>query len=274
PADVWTTVARERVASVQIVGDAFARPLIDELHRHSYDLSALRFIVSGGAVLSAVNKQALLDLVPGVQVIDIVGSSEAGRQGVHTSSTRSGAATGSFGPSAGATVLDDARTAELAPGTGAIGWLASAGRVPLGYLGDPDKTRATFPVIGGSRYSVPGDRARRAADGSIELLGREAVCINTGGEKVFAEEVEQVLKAHPAVVDALVVGRPSELWGQEVVAVVHLRAPASDDELRAACAEHLARYKLPKAIIRRDAIGRTPSGKPDYTWAKTQVSGQ
>jgi len=271
-ADVWATIARERVTSVQIVGDAFARPLLDELHRHRYDLSSLRFVVSGGAVLSAVNKQAFVDLIPGVQVIDIVGSSESGRQGVHTSSARSGATTGTFGPSAGAAVLDEARQRELPPGSTELGWLATSGRVPLGYLGDPEKTTATFPVVGGVRYSVPGDRARRAADGSIELLGRDAVCINTGGEKVFAEEVEQTLKTHPAVVDVLVVGRPSEVWGQEVVAVVQLRAEATDDELRAACAAHLARYKLPKAFVRTDTIARTPSGKPDYAWARARVT--
>ncbi len=159
----------------------------------------------------------------------------------------------------------------LSPGDPELGWLAQGGRVPLGYLGDPDKTAATFPTIAGRRYAVAGDRARLLADGSVELHGRDSVTINTGGEKVFAEEVEQALKRHPAVFDAVVVGRPSERWGQEVVAVVHLRAeaePPSDDELRAAAAPHLARYKLPRAFVRVPAIERSPSGKPDYRWAR------
>jgi fatty-acyl-CoA synthase len=170
-------------------------------------------------------------------------------------------------------VLDATRDRELAPGSAEIGWLATAGFVPLGYLGDAEKTAATFPVVDGVRYSVPGDRARRAGDGSIVLLGRDAATINSGGEKIFAEEVEAVLMSHPAVYDALVVGRPSARWGQEVVAVVHLRAePApSDDELQAHCATELARYKIPKAFVRRDYVQRSPSGKPDYAWARAQL---
>jgi fatty-acyl-CoA synthase len=275
PADVWLTVERERVTSLQVVGDAFARPLVDELHRHPYDLSALRFVVSGGAVLSASLKAELLRLLPHAQVLDIVGSSEGGRQGVQTTASADAARTGTFDPSAGATVLDHERTHELAPGSPEIGWLATAGRVPLGYLNDPVKTAATFPVVQGVRYSVPGDRARRLADGSIELLGRESVTINTGGEKVFAEEVELAVKHHPAVYDALVVGRPSERWGQEVVVVVQLRpgATVTLDELRDAAAHVLARYKLPRALVVRDRIARSPSGKPDYAWARAQVTG-
>jgi fatty-acyl-CoA synthase len=181
---------------------------------------------------------------------------------------------GSFAPSAGATVLDEAHERILPAGSDDIGWLATAGFVPLGYLGDPKKTAATFPVVEGVRYSVPGDRARHRADGSIEVLGRDSVTINTGGEKVFAEEVEQALKEHPAVEDAIVVGRPSERWGQEVVAVVALRPgqSAAEDELRESCAGVLARYKLPKAIVFRDVIVRSPSGKADYRWARAQVT--
>jgi fatty-acyl-CoA synthase len=142
--------------------------------------------------------------------------------------------------------------------------------MPLGYLGDPDKTHRTFPVVDGVRYAVAGDRARRAGDGTIELHGRDSVTINTGGEKVFAEEVEQALKHHPAVFDAVVVGRPSDRWGQEVVAVVQLRAdaePPSDEELREVAGQHVARYKLPKAVVRVPQVERSPSGKPDYRWA-------
>jgi fatty-acyl-CoA synthase len=202
--------------------------------------------------------------------MDIVGSSESGRQGVRASTAASGAATGTFDASRGATVLDDTRTRELAPGEDAIGWMATAGPMPLGYLGDETKTAATFPVVDGIRYSVPGDRARRLPDGAIELLGREAVTITTGGEKVFAEEVEQAVKAHPGVYDALVVGRPDPRWGQAVVAVVAPRpgATVTLEELRAVAAAHLARYKLPKALVLCEAVSRSPSGKPDYAWAR------
>jgi fatty-acyl-CoA synthase len=142
--------------------------------------------------------------------------------------------------------------------------------MPLGYLGDEAKTRRTYPTIDGVRYAIPGDRARLGADGSIQVLGRESVCINSGGEKIFAEEVEQALKRHPAIYDVVVVGTPSERWGEQVTAVVSFRgdARASDDELRDAAAEALARYKLPRAFVRVEAVLRTPSGKPDYRWAK------
>ncbi|MEO9224237.1 MAG: acyl-CoA synthetase, partial [Acidimicrobiales bacterium] len=152
--------------------------------------------------------------------------------------------------------------------------LAQGGRVPRGYLGDPAKTAATFPVVDGVRYAVPGDRARLGTDGGIELLGRDSVTINSGGEKIFAEEVEDALKGHPAVYDALVVGRPSARWGQEVVAVVQLRdgADPPDTDLAAAAGARLARYKLPKAYVRVPAIQRSPSGKPDYTWGRAVAS--
>jgi fatty-acyl-CoA synthase len=265
-ADILRTVERERVDALNIVGDAFARPLLEELRTGSYDVSSLRHIVSGGAVLSSSIKHALTELVPGLTIVDIVGSSESGRQGVGT-----GTATGAFVPSPTACVLSDDRTRRLEPGDDEIGWLAQTGRMPRGYLGDRDKTLQTFPTIDGIRHVIAGDRARLRADGRIELLGRESVTINTGGEKVFAEEVELALKHHPAVYDALVVGRPSERWGQEVVAVVRVRSgeDPSDDELLAAAAEHVARYKLPKEIVRVDVIERSASGKPDYAWART-----
>jgi 3-oxocholest-4-en-26-oate---CoA ligase len=146
--------------------------------------------------------------------------------------------------------------------------------VPLGYLDDEAKSRKTFVTIDGERYAVPGDRARHLADGTIELHGRDSVTINSGGEKIFAEEVEHAIKQHPAVYDAVVAGRPSERWGSEVVAVVKLRdgMQASEADLVEACAEHLARYKLPKAIVFRDEIVRSPSGKADYRWAREQVN--
>ena len=261
--DILSTIERERVTALNIVGDAFALPIVDALRKGTYDVSSLRHVISGGAVLSSATKRALTELVPGLGIIDIVGSSESGRQGVGTGTT-----TGAFEPSATACVLNDDRTRPLAPGDDEIGWLAQRGRMPRGYLADRAKTEQTFPVIDGVRYVVAGDRARVLADGRFELLGRESVTINTGGEKVFAEEVELALKHHPSVYDVLVVGRPSERWGQEVVAVVHLRDDADDDALRATAAEHVARYKLPKAIVRVDHIERSPSGKPDYPWAR------
>ena len=152
-------------------------------------------------------------------------------------------------------MLSEDLTRRLEPGSAELGWLAQSGRVPLGYLGDPEKTAATFPVVDGSRYAVAGDRARLGADGSIELHGRDSVCINTGGEKVFAEEVETAITAHPAVLDAVVCGRPSPRWGEEVVAIVALRPDAvvTDEELVTAAGAHLARYKLPRV---------DPSGRP------------
>jgi len=154
-----------------------------------------------------------------------------------------------------------------------MGWLAQRGYVPLGYKGDAAKTAATFPVIDGERYAVPGDRARHRADGRIELLGRDSVTINSGGEKIFVEEVETAIASHPAVADVVVTGRPSERWGQEVVAVVALAGDARADagELTAHASKTLARYKLPKAIVFRAAIERSPSGKADYRWARGQA---
>ena len=268
---ILSTVERERVHMFQIIGDAFARPLIDELRARSYDLSSLRSVASGGAILSAAVKEQLIELLPaGVTIVDTVGSSETGRQGAQVSSRERGAATGSFRPHSGACVLDAERTRVLRPGDDEIGWFAQCGRIPLGYLGDRDKTERTFPLVGGVRYSIPGDRARLGAGGEIEVLGRDSVTINTGGEKVFAEEVEAALKRHPSVYDAVVCGRPSERWGQEVVAIVQLRegVPADEEGMRAACAAQLARYKIPKAFVYQQRIERSPVGKPDYRWAQ------
>jgi fatty-acyl-CoA synthase len=167
-------------------------------------------------------------------------------------------------------VLDEALTRRLQPGSSEVGWLARSGYVPLGYLGDEAKTKRTYPVIESVRYSVPGDRAQYAADGTIQVFGRDSVCINSGGEKIFAEEVEQALKSHPDVYDVVVTGTPNERWGEQVTAVVALRpgAQPTDDELREAAAASLARYKLPKAFVFVDSIVRSASGKPDYRWAK------
>ena len=276
PTDVLDTVERDRATSLLFVGDPMGRPLVDQLHREraagrERDLSSLRHLLSGGAVLSPTLKSELLDLLPQVTIVDVLGSTESGRQGVARASA--GRPDGGFARSDTAVVLDETRTRYLEPGDGELGWLAQTGRVPLGYLGDPEKSAATFPVIDGVRHAVPGDRAALRADGSIELHGRDSVCINTGGEKVFAEEVETAVKTHPAVLDAVVCGRPSERWGSEVVAIVQLRpgAEATDEDLREAAGAHLARYKLPRAILRRDRIVRAPSGKADYRWAREQA---
>ncbi|UDY36453.1 AMP-binding protein [Dermatobacter hominis] len=274
PDDLLRTVERHRATSLLVVGDPVARPLADALataraEGRSPDLSSLRHLLSGGAVLSPALKAELLYLVPGLTIVDVLGSTESGRQGVSNVRAGDDAAKG-FAPSSTAVVLDEAKVRRLDPGDPEVGWLAQSGRVPLGYLGDPVKTAATFPEVDGVRYAVAGDRARLRADGTIELHGRDSVCINTGGEKVFAEEVETALKTHPAVFDAVVCGRPSARWGQEVVALVHLRdgAEVSDEELRGTAAEHLARYKLPKAVVRLPALVRSPSGKADYRWAQ------
>ncbi len=264
PADVLATCGRERVSALQIVGDPFARPLLDELEGRDYELPDLRFLLSGGAVLSAPVKDRLVAALPGLRIVDVLGSSETGRQAVAGQQT-------AFRPERSTVVLAADRTRRLAPGDDEIGWLAQSGRVPLGYLGDEAKSRATFPTVDGVRHAVAGDRVRLQADGSIELLGRDSVTINTGGEKVFAEEVEQVLTAHPAVADAVVAGRPSERWGSEIVAVLSARpgiTPPADDELRAHCRGALAGYKVPKAFCWVDRVERSPAGKPDYAWAR------
>jgi len=275
PEDIWSTVVRERVSLLLIVGDAFARPLLDYLREHEVgDLSALQVILSGGAALNASLKQQFLDRIPHVTIMDSVGSSETGGQGAQLSTRETGATTGRFMPGPGNVVLSESLDAVLAPGHEGLGWWAKAGHVPLGYLQDPEKTHKTFPEIDGVRYSVPGDRARLLSEGSIELHGRDSVTINSGGEKIFAEEVEDALKHHPAVYDAVVTARPSERWGQEVVAVVQLRAGAhvTEDALLAECGRRLARYKWPKAFVFREQILRSPSGKADYRWAKEQAA--
>jgi 3-oxocholest-4-en-26-oate---CoA ligase len=245
------------------VGDAFARPLADALDTGRHELPALRQILNSGAGISPGVKERLTAALPGVRIIDAVGSSETGFQ-----VSRTGSADRPFVPAPGAVVLSADRTRALTAGENEVGWLAKAGPIPLGYLGDPGRTAATFISVDGRRLVVAGDRARLLADGTVEVYGREATTINTGGEKVFAEEVEAVLRDVAGVSDALVVARPSERWGQEIVAVVRLTGELTDDELRAACARHLARYKLPKAFLRADQELRLPNGKADYARAR------
>ena len=273
PAQTWRTVEAERCTTLTVVGDAIARPLVEELESGDYDTSSLMSVGNGGAPLTPTIKERLLAQLPNILLTDSVGSSETGAQMSHLSSAGAEVSTGRFTPMAGTVVVSEDLDRVVAPGHDGIGWLAQAGWVPLGYLGDADKTARTFPVIDGTRYSVPGDRARHIAGGDVELLGRDSVTINSGGEKIFAEEVERAIAGHTAVHDVVVVGRPSERWGQEVVALVELSpgAAASADDIVAHAGRHIARYKLPKDVLFLDAIQRSPSGKADYRWAKAQV---
>ncbi len=277
--DVVRTIERERVTAVTVVGDAMARPLVSEIERAIEkgvaDVSSLAVVANGGALLTPFVKQRLIEVLPNAVVVDGVGSSETGAQ-MHHMSMSGAVSTGTFNAGPDTFVAAEDLTAILPRGHEGMGWLAQRGCVPLGYKGHAAKTAKTFPVIDGVRYAVPGDRARHRADGTIELLGRDSVTINSGGEKIFAEEVETAIASHPAVADVVVAGRPSERWGQEVVAVVALAdgASAGADELVAHAARSLARYKLPKAIVFRPEIERSPSGKADYRWAREQaVSG-
>ena len=269
PVDIWSLIEREKLNFMLIVGDAFARPLLDELDRNTYDLASLTALLSGGAPLSAHLKDELLAHLPTLMIVDGLGSSEAGGQVSHVSVGGS-ATTGSFEIAPGNVVLSADLDRVLDPGDEEIGWLAKEGRLALGYLGDAAKTARTYPVVAGVRYAVPGDRARLLDGGVVELHGRDAVTINSGGEKIFAEEVEAAIKAHPAVYDCVVAGRPSERWGNEVVAIVRIRAgyEVDDAALRQEAERHIARYKLPKSIVYVDEVQRSPSGKADYRWAK------
>jgi acyl-CoA synthetase (AMP-forming)/AMP-acid ligase II len=267
--EVWQLIEREQAQSVTVVGDAMARPLLEEFKRGDYDASSLFVIGNGGAALSAALKEEYLELLPNLLINDSLGSSETGAQASHLS-TKDAVQTGKFNPGPGATVVSEDLTRVLEPGHEGLGWLAQSGAVPLGYLGDAEKTARTFPTIEGTRYSVPGDRAIRKGETEIDLLGRDSQCINSGGEKIFVEEVEQAIISHPAVQDVLVAGRPSERWGNEVVAVVQLvdGAEVTEDELSEHANGYVARYKLPKAWVMVDQVVRSPSGKADYRWAK------
>jgi 3-oxocholest-4-en-26-oate---CoA ligase len=270
--EVVRTIEREKVMAVTVVGDAMARPLAAAIETGTADLSSLAVVANGGALLTPTAKQRLIEAKPGLIVVDGVGSSETGAQMTHMSAAGA-VSTGNFTAGPDTFVAAEDLNAILKPGHDDMGWLAQRGHVPLGYKGDAVKTAATFPVIDGVRYAVPGDRARHLADGSIELLGRDSVTINSGGEKIFAEEVETALASHPAVADVVVSSRPSERWGQEVVAIVALEDGATADaqELIHHAAGSIARYKLPKAIVFRPVIERSPAGKADYRWAREQA---
>jgi fatty-acyl-CoA synthase len=272
PDDVWRTVEREKVNSLTIVGDAVLRPLVMQLDKADYDLSSFFAVGNGGAALTPAVRQLALDRLPKLVISDSGGSSETGAQMFVVRSDKGKA--GNFLPGPGTVVVDEDFTTVLAPGHEGNGWLAQTGWIPLGYLGDAEKTARTFPVIAGVRYSIPGDRARHLADGQIELLGRDSVTVNSGGEKIFVEEVERAIAGHPAVADVVVVGRPSERWGQEVVALVQLAegAETTADSIVDHASGFIGRYKLPKAVIFAEAIQRSPSGKADYRWAAEQAT--
>jgi acyl-CoA synthetase (AMP-forming)/AMP-acid ligase II len=260
----------ERVTAMIIVGDAFAVPLIEALRSGSYDLSVRR-IINTGASLRHQLRAEFCARIPGLILEDTLGSSETGPQ-----VARRGSRAGAFTPTPGSPVevLSADRGRCLSPGDGELGWLASAGPVPLGYLGDPAKTAETFPTVDGTRYAVAGDRARIQADGSLEILGREGTTINTGGEKVFAEEVEAILRSVAGVADAIVVGRASERWGEDIVALLQVVPLATVEiaDLQGACQAHLARYKHPRKFLFVSQVRRGPNGKADYGWARAIAS--
>ena len=263
-------VGDEGVVSTALVGDAMARPLAETLAAAppgTYDTSTLMVIGSGGAMLSATVKVDLATQVPGAMIMDRFGSSEAGAQGA----VEVGASGPKFVMSEDTAVLDD-DLAPLAPGDGRIGRLARTGRIPLGYYKDEAKTAATFPTdTHGVRWSVPGDLASIGPDGVITIHGRGSASINSGGEKIFPEEVEAAVKAHPWVYDAIVVGLPDERFGERVAAVVRLRDGAPDvtlDDLTEHCRGHVAGYKVPRQLLVVDEIPLTAAGKPDTRAAK------
>jgi 3-oxocholest-4-en-26-oate---CoA ligase len=270
---VWATAEREKVGMMTMVGDAYARPLVAELRAHDYDLSALKAIGTGGAATNAKYKRALMECLPHITIIEGYGSSESGNMAFGHS--RDGNASETFEPRVGATVVSADRSRFLRPGEQEIGWAARTGRIPLGYFSDPEGTQRTFPEIDGQRVVIPGDRASLEKDGTIRLFGRDSLVVNTGGEKVFVEEVEEVLRAHPNIADALVVGRPSERWGEEVVALIapHPGAELTLDgqALYTFCTLQLAHFKAPKAFIFVEQIQRLGNGKPNYRWAKERA---
>ena len=275
---IWSLVASEGVNILTIVGDAMARPLADAVERANeagapYDVSTLFVIGSGGAVLSSSAKARLTELIPTIMVVDGFGSSETGIIGakLHTAGDTSTAPR--FTVNDQTQVLgDDGRPAVA--GSGQVGRLARKGRVPIGYYKDEVKTKATFLEIDGERWVLPGDNATVDADGTVVLLGRGSTSINTGGEKVYPEEVETALMTSPDVADVIVVGLPDERWGQRVVAVVAATPGATPDldALRAHAGSTLAGFKLPRQLVIVGAVQRTPAGKADYTWARAAAA--
>jgi fatty-acyl-CoA synthase len=275
-AALWALVERERVTDMAIVGDVFAKPMVAALRdAHAagrpYDVSSLRTIFSSGVMFTAESKRGLLEFAD-ITIIDSMGATEGGMGAAIVSRAAPPGETAVFAMNPTTKVFRDDGT-EVTPGSGEIGMIANGGAAPIGYYKDPAKSAATFRIIDGHRYSFPGDYAQVAADGSIILLGRGSSCINTGGEKVFPEEVEEALKAHPDVDDCLVVGVKDERLGEQVTAVVTPAPGRAIDEaaLVAFARERIAGYKLPRRLVVADQIQRGPSGKPDYRWARERV---
>ena len=275
--EVWATVERDKVNSVMITGDAMGRPLIEALEATGgrYDTSSLLAVSSSAALFSAPVKDRFFEYFPNLMITDSIGSSEGGFNGIaqigKDGTEMKGGPTVKPGPD---TVVVDEDLNVLEPGSKVVGKVARGGNIPIGYYKDEEKTKATF-LTGpdGKRFVVAGDFAMWEADGTITLLGRGSVCINSGGEKIYPEEVESALKSHPAVFDALVVGAADERWGQRVAAVVQPRPGHSPtlDELMEHCRTKVAGYKVPRELHLVDTIVRSPSGKPDYPWATKLV---
>lgn len=265
--EILDTIEAKKIQALTIVGDAFAKPILAELDAHPgrWDLSSLFLVTSSGVMWSEPVKQGLLKHNPTMMLIDAFSSSEAIGLGQSVSTAGNEAKTAKFTLGENARVItDDGRDVE--PGSGEIGRVAVRGYTPIGYYKDPEKSAATFVTIDGETYSMPGDYARVEADGTLTLLGRGSVCINTGGEKVFPEEVEEILKKHPSVFDAVAVGLPDDKFGETVNAVVQPRdgATIDPDELISWVKQHLASFKAPKRVLPIDTIGRAPNGKVDY----------
>jgi acyl-CoA synthetase (AMP-forming)/AMP-acid ligase II len=274
---VWQAIETFRIPTLAITGDAMARPLIDALRSHAYDTSSLVAISSTAAVFSPVVKDQFFELLPDLIISEAVGSSESGFNGMrlvdkdNTTVASGGLINVDRGPD---TIVIDEQNQPVQPGE--VGRMARGGNVPLGYYGDPEKSAATFITVDGMRYSVPGDFARLELDGTMTLLGRGSQCINSGGEKIYPEEVESALKAHPSVFDALVVGVADERWGQRVAAIIEPRPGAAPtfEELSEHCRTKVAGYKVPREVHLVDVMPRHPSGKPDYRRAKAIAEGE
>lgn len=278
PVGVIAQAAADRAQLLVLVGDGMARPFAETLRGmvsagEAPDLSGLSVIASGGAILSPVTKAELADLLPNVMIVDGFGASESGGNGALVGTGDGGAPRFQMKPNTA--VLDDDNQ-PTAPGAGIMGRLATTGHIPLGYHKDPVKSAATFPTVDGVRWAIPGDAARLEADGTITIFGRGSNCINSGGEKIFPEEVEAKVKAHPDVQDAFVVGRADERFGQRVAAVIARRpgAETSLDEIRVFLRDHLAGYKLPREAVFVAEMSYTGPGKPDYAWAKAQFENE
>ncbi len=263
-------IDEEELNVINLVGDAMALPLLDALGDNDTEADSLVTISSAGAILSGAIRARLVQRLPCCMIMNNFGASETGHQGTAFYEDEEDEDAKPIWVMGEHTHVIDDDGQPVAPGTGQVGWLARSGYMPLGYYGDAEKTARTFKVVGGTRFVIPGDRAVVNDDDTITFLGRGAVCINSGGEKVYPEEVEEALKAHMAIEDAIVVGVPDARWGERVEALVQLRsgAQASSEELETHVRTKVAGYKTPRAFHQLESLQRQPSGKPDYTWAK------